>query len=78
MTLPNPYLTPMPTPNQIPVWLTTLILFSRSHKGQTQPLYSKKIKFTGTMRFLSLFFPPQKIVFVIFPQKFLKKEPQGH
>ena len=78
MTLPNPYLTPMPTPNQIPVWLTTLILFSRSHKGQTQPLYSKKIKFTGTMCFLSLFFPPKKMFFVIFPQKFLKKEPQGH
>ena len=56
MTLPNPYLTPMPTPNQIPVWLTTLILFSRSHKGQTQPLYSKKIKFTGTMRFYFLRF----------------------
>ena len=65
MTLPNPYLTPMPTPNQIPVWLTTLILFSRSHKGQTQPLYSKKIKFTGTMRFCPCF-PPKKIVFVIF------------
>ena len=68
MTLPNPYLTPMPTPNQIPVWLTTLILFSRSHKGQTQPLYSKKIKFTGTMRFCPCFFPPKKLFLLFFPK----------